>query len=203
MLGWIWVWEDKKNNLHLVKVMFGNLRFYLRVLSATPLDYNRILENKKIYRNTCSRQDKNLGEPDYKDYRDFSLLELSRIIFIEAPKEERLKRETEWEGIRSYYRRELPKEIDLDIYWYPNRFDIYLPSIDLTFYYWKRLSQRKNKRKPKNVISWFESAKDTGDSSNYQRQPFGTHYTVDLPSLIWWLGNYHKEKLLWEMFGLT
>ena len=206
MLGWIYIWKDERTNLHKVKVRFGNLWFYLSIYrphSITPLE-NSILSQGAFYENTCSRQEKGrkeLREPDYKDYRDLSLYELARIIFIKAPENERQEREAEWEGLGSYYRRRLPKKIDLNILHYHNRFDIQFPSLDLTFYVWKRLPRRQNKRKPKNLIRWFNSATDTGDHSNYAaRQPLG-NFEVDLDALIWWLGDEWSEALLGEMFG--
>ena len=207
MLGWIYVWRDEEINTHRVKVIFGNLWFYLHVYYpySTPLPptYKDYIERGRIIVSTCSRQEKwkNLRKPDYQDYCDLTLYELSCIIFLRAPRNERKEREDEWERLRSYYRRELPKEINLGVFWCPNRFDIVLPSLDLTFYFWKRLSRRDNKRKPKNVISWFESAQEEiEDHSDYLGTPLGT-YSVNFSSLVWWLGNEDQEKLLEEMFG--
>ena len=201
MLGWIYVWKGELR-LHKVKVRFGNLWYYLLIVSTIPLDYGSILRNRKIYKNICSRQErwKELGEPDYTDYRDLTLIELARIIFLKAPENERPEREAEWEGLGSYYRRRLPKEISLNIFHYPNRFDIQFPSLDLTFDVWKRLPRRDHKRKPKNIVKWFDSAIDTGDHNNYLCIPLGT-YSADLPSLIWWLGDEWSEVLLEEMLG--
>lgn len=119
---------------------------------------------------------------------------------MKAPENERQEREAEWEGLGSYYRRRLPTKIDLNVFWYPNRFDIQFPSLDLTFDVWKRLLRRDHKRKPKNIVKWFDSAVDTGDHSDYLCQPFGT-YTVNLATLIWWLGDERSGVLLEEMFG--
>ena len=204
MLGWIYIWKDKGTNLHKVKVRFGNLWFYLSIYcphSITPLE-NSILSQGEFYKNTCSRQErwKEFGEPDYTDYRDLDLYELARIIFLGAPENERQERKTEWEGLGSYYRRRLPKKIDLNVFWYPNRFDIRFPSLDLTFDVWKRLPRRDHKRKPKNVVKWFESAIEVSDKEGYLCQPFGT-YTVNLAALIWWLGDERSGVLLEEMFG--
>ena len=204
MLGWIYIWKDEKTNLHRVKVRFGNLWFYLSIYrphSITPLE-NSILSQGAFYKNTCSRKErwKELGEPDFTDYRDLTLIELARIIFLKAPENERQEREAEWEGLDSYYRRRLPKEISLNIFHYPNRFDIQFPSLDLTFDVWKKLPRRDHKRKPKNIVKWFDSAIDTGDHSNYLCIPLGT-YSANLPSLIWWLGDEWSEVLLEEMFG--
>jgi hypothetical protein len=205
MLGWIWIWEDEGTNFHRVKVRFGNLWFYLSIYrphSITPLE-NSILSQGAFYKNTCSRQErwKELGEPDYKDYRDLTLIELARIIFLKAPEEERQEREAEWEGLGSYYRRRLPMKIDLNVFWYPNRFDIQFPGLDLTFDVWKRLPKRQNKRKPKNIVRWFDSAVDTGAHSDYYFcTPLG-NFEVNLSTLIWWLGDEWSEVLLNEMFG--
>ncbi len=206
MLGWVYIWKDEGTNLHRVKVRFGNLWFYLSIYrphSITSLEYS-ILSQGAFYKNTCSRQERwtGLGEPDFLDYRDLTLIELSRIIFLKAPENERQEREAEWEGLRSYYRRRLPMKIDLNVFWYPNRFDIQFPSLDLTFDVWKKLPRRDHKRKPKNIVKWFDSAIDTGDHSNYLCIPLGT-YMVDLPALIWWLGDEDREKLLEEMFGCS
>ena len=132
MLGWICIWKDEKANLHKVKVRFGNLWFYLLIYrppSITLLE-NSILSHGVFYENRCSRQEKwkELKKPDIQDYRDLTLYELSRIIFLMAPENERQEREAEWEGLGSYYRRRLPKEISLNIFNYPNRFDIRFPS---------------------------------------------------------------------------
>ena len=132
MLGWIYIWKDEKVNLHRVKVRFGNLWFYLLIYrppSITLLE-NSILSYGAFYENRCSRQEKwkELKKPDIQDYRDLTLYELSRIIFLMAPENERQEREAEWEGLGSYYRRRLPKEISLNIFNYPNRFDIRFPS---------------------------------------------------------------------------
>ena len=204
MLSWIYIWKDEKDWLHKVKVRFGNLWFYLIILhkpSTTPLE-ERILWGGKIIKSVCSRQEmwKGLREPDFSDYRDLSLYELAKIIFIGAPEDERKEREDEWRSLGSYYRRSLPKKIDLNVYWYPNRFSLEFPRYDLTFDFWKKLSKRKNKRKPRNVISWFESARRTGDRTKYWCQPLGT-YTVNLAALIWWLGDERGGVLLEEMFG--
>lgn len=204
MLGWIYIWKDEKTNLHRVKVRFGNLWFYLLIYrphSITPLE-NSILSQGAFYENTCSRQEKwkELREPDYKDYCDLTLIELARIIFLRAPENERQEREAEWEGLGSCYRRGLPMKIDLNIFHYPNRFDIQFPLLDLTFDVWKRLPRRQNKRRPKNIVRWFDSAIDTGDHSNYLGTPLG-NFEVDLAALIWWLGDKWSEVLLEEMFG--
>jgi hypothetical protein len=201
MLGWIYVWKGELG-LHKVKVRFGNLWYYLLIVSTTPLDYGGILRNRKIYKNTCSRQErwKELGEPDFSDYRDLDLYELARIIFLRAPEDERKEREAEWEGLGAYYRRRLPMKIDLNIFWYPNRFDILFPSLDLTINFWRRLSRRDHKRKPKNIVKWFKEATEVKDPGNYLCQPFGT-YTVNLVALIWWLGDERGGVLLEEMFG--
>ena len=206
MLGWIFIWKDERINLHRVKVRFGNLWFYLLIYrphSLTPLE-NSILSQGAFYKNTCSRQKRwtKLGEPDFTDYRDLTLIELARIIFLKAPENERQEREAEWEGLGSYYRRRLPKEISLNIFHYPNRFDIQFPSLDLTFDVWKRLPRRDHKRKPKNIVKWFDSAVDTEDHDDYLCTPLGT-YSASLPSLIWWLGDEWGEVLLEEMFGLV
>ena len=203
MLGWIYIWTDKVKNFYKVKVRFGNLWFYILIYrphSLTPLE-NSILSQGEFYKNTCSRQDRRFvfREPDFTDYRDLTLHELSRIIFLKAPENERKERETEWERLDSYYRRKLPIKIDLNVFWYPNRFDIQFPSIDLTFNVWRRLSRRDHKRKPKNIVRWFNSAVDTGDHSNYLCTPLGT-YTVNLAALIWWLGDERGGVLLEEMF---
>ena len=202
MLGWIYIWKDEVGNFYRVKVKFGNLWFYFLIHSTTPLDYGSILRNRKIYKNTYSRQERwtELGEPDYTDYRDLDLYELARIIFLGAPEDERKEREIEWEGLGSYYRRRLPTKIDLNVFWYPNRFDIQFLSIDLTIEFWRRLPRRDHKRKPKNIVKWFESAIEVKDPGNYLCQPFGT-YTVNLAALIWWLGDERGGVLLEEMFG--
>ena len=204
MLGWIYIWKGEVGTK--VKVKFGNLWFHLLVLSTTPLDYGSILRNRTIYKSTCSKQErwKELGEPDYTDYRDLDLYELSRIIFLGAPEDERKEREIEWEGLGSYYKRRLPMKIDLNIFHYPNRFDIQFPSLDLTFDVWKRLPRRDHKRKPKNIVKWFDSAIDTGDHyhSDYLCAPLG-NFEVNLATLIWWLGDEWSEVLLEEMFGCS
>ena len=204
MLGWIWIWKDEETWMHKVKVRFGNLWFYLLILrkpSTLPLE-SCLLGYGKIIKNTSSRQErwKELGEPDFSDYRDLDLYELARIIFLGAPEDERKERETEWEGLGSYYRRRLPTKIDLNIFWYPNRFDILFPSLDLTIEFWRRLPRRDHKRKSKNIVKWFESAIEVKDPGNYLCQPFGT-YTVNLAALIWWLGDERGGVLLEEMFG--
>lgn len=204
MLGWIWIWKDEETWKHKVKVRFGNLWYYLLIVSTTPLDYGDILRNRKIYKNTCSRQERwtELGKPDYTDYRDLDLYELSRIIFIGAPEDERKERKTEWEGLGSYYRRKLPIKIDLNVFWYPNRFDIKFPSIDLTINFWRRLSRRDHKRKPKNIVKWFKEAVGVNDEGNYLCEPFGT-FQVNLAALIWWLGDERAGMLLEEIFGFA
>lgn len=205
MLGQIYIWkEDKKDWSYKVKVRFGNLWFYLIILrkpSTTPLE-DCILSQGKIIESVCSRQERwrELRKPDFSDYRDLSLYELAKIIFIGAPEDEREERRIEWEGLGSYYRRSLPKEVVLNVYWYPNRFDLEFPSIDLTFSFWKKLSKRKNKRKPKNIVKWFKEAIEVEDPGNYIDRPFGT-YTVNLVALIWWLEDERGEELLEEMFG--
>jgi hypothetical protein len=201
MLGWIWIWRGELG-VHKVKVRFGNLWYYLLINYSLSLDDRSILETGKIVKNTSSRQEKwtGLGEPDFSDYRDLSLYELARIIFLGAPEEERPNREIEWEGLGSYYRRRLPIKIDLNVFWYPNRFDIQFPSIDLTVNFWGRLSRRDHKRKPKNVVKWFKEAIEVKDPDNYLCQPLGT-YTVNLAALIWWLGDERSGVLLEEMFG--
>ena len=190
--------------MHKVKVRFGNLWFYLSIYrphSITPLE-NSILSQGEFYKNTCSRQErwKELGKPDYTGYRDLDLYELAWIIFLGAPENERQEREAEWEGLGSYYRRRLPKKIDLNVFWYSTNFNIQFPSLDLTFYVWKRLPRRDHKRKPKNIVKWFESAIEVSDKGGYLCQPFGT-YTVNLAALIWWLGDGRSGVLLEEMFG--
>ena len=204
MLGWIWIWKDEETWKHKVKVRFGNLWYYLLIVSTTPLDYGDILRNRKIYKNTCSRRERwtELGKPDYTDYRDLDLYELSRIIFIGAPEDERKERKTEWEGLGSYYRRKLPIKIDLNVFWYPNRFDIQFPSIDLTINFWRRLSRRDHKRKPKNIVKWFKEAVGVNDEGNYLCEPFGT-FQVNLADLIWWLGDERAGMLLEEIFGFA
>lgn len=199
MLGWIYIWRGELG-VHEVKVRFGNLWYYL--LINYSLDDRSILETGKILKNTSSARERwtRLGEPDYKDYRDLSLYELARIIFLGAPEDERKEREAEWEGLGSYYRRRLPKEIILNLYWYPNRFDLLFPSLDLTIEFWKRLPRRDHKRKPKNIVKWFDSAVDTGDHSDYLCQPFG-NFEVNLDALIWWLGEERSGVLLEKMFG--
>lgn len=204
MLGWIWIWKDEETLMHKVKVRFGNLWYYLLIVSTTPLDYGDILRNRKIYKNTCSRRERwtELGKPDYTDYHDLDLYELSRIIFIGAPEDERKERKTEWEGLGSYYRRKLPIKIDLNVFWYPNRFDIQFPSIDLTINFWRRLSRRDHKRKPKNIVKWFKEAVGVNDEGNYLCEPFGT-FQVNLAALIWWLGDERAGMLLEEIFGFA
>jgi hypothetical protein len=199
MLGWIWIWKGELG-VHKVKIRFGNLWYYL--LINYSLDDRSILETGKIVKNTSSRQERwtGLGEPDFSDYRDLDLYELSRIIFLGAPEDERREREIEWDGLGSYYRRRLPTKIDLNVYWYPNRFDIQFPSIDLTINFWRRLSRRDHKRKPKNIVKWFKEAIEVKDPGNYLCQPLGT-YTVNLTALIWWLGDERSGVLLEEMFG--
>ena len=119
---------------------------------------------------------------------------------MKAPENERQEREAEWEGLDSYYRRRLPKEISLNIFHYPNRFDIQFPSLDLTFDVWKKLPRRDHKRKPKNIVKWFDSSVGVNDEGNYLCQPFGT-FQVNLAALIWWLGDERGGVLLEEMFG--
>ena len=99
MLGWIYIWKNEGTNLHIVKIRFGNLWFYLSIYrphSITPLEYS-ILSQGAFYKNTCSRQErwKELGEPDHTDYRDLTLIELTRIIFLKAPENERQEREAD------------------------------------------------------------------------------------------------------------
>lgn len=206
MLGWIWIWKGELG-IHKVKVRFGNLWYYL--LINYSLDDRSILESSilwtgKIVKNISSRQEgwTELGEPDFSDYRDLSLFELARIIFLGAPEDERLEREIEWEGLESYYRRKLPMKIDLNVFWYPNSFDIQFPSIDFTINFWGKLSRRRNKKKPKNIVKWFSSAVDTGDRNNYLCIPLG-YFEVNLAALIWWLGDERSGVLLEEMFGFT
>ena len=91
-------------------------------------------------------------------------------------------------------------KIDLNVFWYPNRFDILFPSLEITIYFWRRLSRRDHKRKPKNIVKWFKEAIEVSDKRNYLRQPVGT-YTVNLAALIWWLGDERSRMLLEEMFG--
>lgn len=201
MLGWVWIWRGELG-VHKVKVRFGNLWYYL--LINYSLDDRSILKTGKIVGNTSSRQErwKELGELDYTDYRDLDLYELSRIIFLRAPEDEREEREIEWEGLGSYYRRRLPMSVDLNVYWYPNCFDIQFPSIDFTINFWRRLSRRDHKRKPKNIVKWFKEAVGINDEGTYLCQPFRT-YTVNLAALIWWLGDERGGVLLEEMFGYS
>ena len=198
MLGWIWIWRGELGVHNKVKVRFGNLWYYL-LINYYSLGDRSILETGKIIENTCSRRERwtGLGEPDHTDYRDLSMYELSRIIFIGAPEDERKEREAEWEGLWSYYRR-----IDLNVYWYPNRFDIQFPSLDLTINFWRRLSRRDHKRKPKNIVKWFKEAIEVSDKGYYLCQPSRT-YTVNLAALIWWLGDERSGVLLEKMFGFT
>lgn len=201
MLGWIWIWKGELG-VHKVKVRFGNLWYYLII--NDPLDDRSILETGKIVGSISSRQERwtGLGKPDHTDYRDLSLYELARIIFLGAPEDERKEREAEWEGLGSYYRRRLPMKIDLNVFWYPNSFDILFPSLDLTINFWKRLSRRDHKRKPKNIVKWFKEAIEVNDKGNYLCTPLGT-YTVNLAALIWWLGDERGGVLLEEMFGYS
>ena len=209
MLGWIYIWKDEETWMHKAKVRFGNLWFYLLILRkppTLPLE-SCLLGYGKIYKNTSSRQEKwtGLGEPDFSDYRDLDLYELARIIFLGAPEDERKEREAEWEGLGSYYRRRLPMKIDLNVYWYPNRFDIDIlfPSLDFAINFWRRLSRRDHKRKPKNIVKWFKEAIEVSDKRYYLCQHLGT-YTVNLSSLVWWLedeGEQRMEELLEKMFG--
>lgn len=96
----------------------------------------------------------------------------------------------------------MPIKIDLNVFWYPNRFDIQFPSIDLTINFWRRLSRRDHKRKPKNIVKWFKEAVGVNDEGNYLCEPFGT-FQVNLAALIWWLEDERAGMLLEEIFGFA
>ena len=201
MLGWIWIWKDRGTNFHQVKVLFGDFYYYLFIIHHPCSNfYQSILVDGEIINSVCSRQNKWREDSDYKDYRDFSLYELSRIIFLKAPYKERTDRAYEWERLVSRGRR-LFIHISVNVLWYPNRFDLLFPDIDLTFTHWKRLSRRMNKRKPRNIVKWFKGAGKIQNYKSYQSSVSLGLFTIPFSNLMWYLEEDERGILLEKKFS--